>query len=49
VARRTFKLSTKLKGATGDTEDPDGNGCEPELEALSTTCFPKVILLFLNS
>jgi hypothetical protein len=48
VARRAFKLFTKLKGAAGHTQDPGGHDCEPELEAVSITSFPKVILLFLN-
>jgi hypothetical protein len=49
VARRAFKLFTRLRGAAGDTQDPGGHDCEPELEAVSITRFPEVILLFLNS
>ena len=39
----------KLRGAAGDTQDPDGYDCEPELEVVSIPSFPKVILLFLIS
>jgi hypothetical protein len=48
VARRAFKLFTRLKGAAEHIEDPGGHDCEPELEAVSITSSPKVILLFLD-
>ena len=49
MARRAFKLFTRLRGAAGHTQDPDGDDCEPEMEALSIPSFPNVILLFLIS
>lgn len=45
---RTFKLFPRLKGAAGDTPDPSGHDCEPELEVVSLPSFTEVNSPFLN-
>ena len=45
---RTLKIFPRLKGAAGDSPDPSGDDCEPELEVVSLPIFTQVNSFFLN-